>query len=322
MRLNTPIEGTADTARQVARTSVTEENYSCGHMYGIDYSRAGASAYIDSWADELASWGVDFVKLDGVGSWDVADVRAWSAALRQTGRPILLELSNALAISQAPRWAALADGWRTTPDIECHSCERGGSSYPLTDWALVASRFDAVASWQPYGGSHGWNDEDSVEIGNGDADGLTVPERQTVLSLWSLASAPLILGADLTALTPADTALLENRAVIRVDQDGIAARRVVDSGSEQVFAKRQSDGVWYIGVFNTDLAATQTFQISLAAFGLNRPIRATDLWTGRSLGVMTGSYTITVAPGAVSLISARLLPGVSGHASWSAPVSR
>lgn len=311
VRLNTPIEGTADTARQVADTSVTEDNYSCGHMYGIDYSRPGAMAYIDSWADEFASWGVDYVKLDGVGSWDIDDVHAWSAALRKTGRPMLLELSNALAISQASRWATLADGWRTTGDIECDACERGGSSYPLTDWTLVAYRFDAVARWQPYGGSRGWNDEDSVEIGNGAADGLTVPERQSVLALWSLASAPLILGSNLTALIPADVALLENRAVIRIDQDGIAARRVIDSGSEQVFAKQQPDGVWYIGVFNTDPAATQTFQVPLAPLGLPGPIRATDLWTGRSLGVITGSYTITVAPGAVSLISARLLPGLS-----------
>ena len=67
----------------------------------------------------------------------------------------------------------------------------------------VESRFGAAASWQPYGGPGGWNDYDSIEVGNGSNDGLTTPERQTQLSLWSLASAPLILGTDLTAWTPA-----------------------------------------------------------------------------------------------------------------------
>ena len=251
------------------------------------------------------------MKLDGVGSWDIPDIEAWSAALRQTGRPIVLELSNSLALAQAVQWPSLADGWRTGADIECYSCETGDSSYPLTSWADLASRFDVVAGWQPYGGPHGWNDEDSLEIGNGTGDGLTVPERQTMMALWSLAGVPLILGTDLTHLSAADQAIIGNRAVIAVDQDGIAARRVVDRGGEQVFAKRQPNGVWYIGVFNTDPSARRTFQVGLAQLGLGRARRLTDLWTGRSLGVVGGSYTTTIAPGGVSLISARPGPGHS-----------
>jgi hypothetical protein len=311
VRRNTAIDGTSQTAGEIADTAVTEMNYNCGHMYGIDYGTPGAQDYIDSWADEFASWGVDYVKLDGVGSWDVPDIRAWSAALRQTGRPMVLALSNNLAISHAAQWASLADGWRTGSDIECYSCELDGSSYPLTDWGNVFSRFDAVARWQPYGGPNGWNDEDSLEVGNGAADGLTVPGRQTMMALWSLAGAPLILGTDLTRLTPADQAIVSNRAVIAVDQDGIAARRVIDSASVQVFAKRQPNGIWYIGVFNTGTSTRRTFRVPLAQLGLGSAISAADLWTGRSLGIVSGSYTATIAPGGVSLISARPVVGTS-----------
>jgi len=303
VRQNTRIEGTANTAVQVAETSVTEQNYNCGHMDGIDYAAPGAQAYVDSWATEFASWGVDYLKLDGAGTWDIPDIRAWSAALRRTGRPMILELSNSLAISRAALWPTLADGWRTGDDIECYSCEKNGSSFPLTDWRHVASRFDAVASWQPYGGQSGWNDEDSVEIGNGAHDGLTVPERQTVLSLWSLAGAPLILGTDLTHLTSLDKAMLGNRTVIAIDQDSIAARRLIDSGNEQVFAKRQPDGTWYVGIFNTDSSAAQTFRVHFAQLGLGHPVRAVDVWTGQSLGLVRGGYSATVAPGGVSLIA-------------------
>jgi alpha-galactosidase len=315
---DTAIQGSAETARQIAETSVTERNYNCGHMYGIDYTTAGAQDYINSWADEFASWGVDYVKLDGVGTWDVPDIAAWSAALRQTGRPMVLELSNTLALSRARQWSALADGWRTGGDIECYSCETSGTSYPLTDWANVALRFGTVARWQPYGGPHGWNDEDSLEIGNGAADGLTFPERESAFALWSLGSAPLILGTDLTHLDAADRALLGNRAVIAADQDGIAARRVIDTGSEQVFVKRQPDGTWYIGVFNTGTSGPRAFRVYLAQLGLRRSATATDVWTGRSLGVLRGGYTVTVPPGGVSLITARLLP--RRPASWP-PVS-
>jgi alpha-galactosidase len=60
---NTPILGTSDTASEIA-DSGSENNYNCGGMQGINYSKPGAQAFINSWADELASWGVDYVKLD------------------------------------------------------------------------------------------------------------------------------------------------------------------------------------------------------------------------------------------------------------------
>jgi hypothetical protein len=44
-------------------------------------------------------------------------------------------------------------------------------------------------------------------------------------------------GTDLTHLTAADRTLLENRAVLAVDQDRTTADRVLDAGREQVFTK-------------------------------------------------------------------------------------
>jgi alpha-galactosidase len=307
---NTPIEGTSYTANEIADGD-SENNYNCGGMQGINYSKPGAQAFINSWADEFASWGVDYVKLDGVGSFDTPDVQAWSTALNQAGRPMALELSNSLNIADGTTWSSLANGWRTTGDIECY-CGSNGSSYPLTDWSNVSGRFAAAASWQPYGGPGGWNDYDSIEVGNGSNDGLTVPERQTQLSLWSLASAPLLLGVDLTNLDSGDLALLKNTAVTAVDQDGIPADRVIDTGNEQVFDKRQQNGTWDIGIFNTGTSASQTFSVSLAQLGLTGSANITDLWSGDSDGTSTGTFTTTVQPGGVTLISAVPTSGTGG----------
>ena len=52
-----------------------------------------------------------------------------------------------------------------------------------------------------------------------------------------------------------------------VDQDGIPADRVIDSGNEQVFDKRQQNGTWDIGVFNTDASASHSFSVSLPSSG-------------------------------------------------------
>ncbi len=303
---DTPVLGpdgrrTGYTADEVAEPKVGELNYNCGGMVALDYHSPGAQDFIDSWADELASWGADYVKLDGVGSFDVPDVVAWSKALRQTGRPIHLELSNTLNIHYASTWEKYANGWRTTEDIECYSCETDATSYPLTDWANVASRFDAVASWQPYGDPGAFNDYDSIEVGNGAHDGLTGPERQAQLSLWALASSPLVLGTDLTHLSRSDLALLENRAVIAVDQDAIDASRVAGTPTTQIFAKTETGGDAIVGLFNTG-AQPGVISTTTSALGLPRAgaYELDDLWSHQSTST-TGAIAANVASHGVAL---------------------
>jgi alpha-galactosidase len=297
---NSPILGTPYHVDDIA-TTTAEKNYNCHGMVGIDYSKPGAQAFIDSWADEFASWGVDYLKIDGVGTSDVADVKAWSAALKQTGRPIHLELSNNLSITAAATWQQYSNGWRTGGDIECYKCEHG-SSYPLTDWSHVSSRFGQVAAWQPYGGPGAFNDYDSTEVGNGGNDGLTAPERQSMLSLWAMGASPLILGTDLTHLDATDLGFLKNTRVLAVDQDAIDARRIVDNGNQQVFSKREANGDVIIGLFDASGTTGQTVSVNLASAGVSGSGTATDLWTGASLGTVHGTYSVALGPGAVRLI--------------------
>ena len=49
--------------------------------------------------------------------------------------------------SNATTWSSLANGWRTTGDVECY-CGPGGSSYPLTDWEQIwAGNGQANQQW-------------------------------------------------------------------------------------------------------------------------------------------------------------------------------
>ena len=320
---NPLIAGTTAHVADIA-TTTSEANYNCsnnnGGMVGIDYTKPGAQQFIDNWADQWASWGVDYVKIDGVGTWDVPDIQAWSTALNQTGRPMRLELSNALNITSATTWQQLANGWRTGGDLECYACETGGSSYPLTDWANVASRFAQVGAWQPFGGPGGFNDYDSIEVGNGGNDGITPAERQSQLSLWALAAAPLTLGTDLTALDPTDLGYLKNTAVIAVDQDAISATQIVGTGNQRVYAKVEPGGAVIVGFFNTDGANSQQVGVNLGALGISGTAAGTDLWTGSSIGTLSGTYSTTLGPGAVQLL--RLVPNApAGFATYQAESS-
>jgi len=276
---NTPIEGTSYTADEIA-DGVHENNYNCGGMQGIDYSKPGAQAFIDSWADEFASWGVDYVKLDGVGTSDIPDIQAWSQALQQTGRPIHFELSNSLNINDASTWAQYSNGWRTGGDIQCYC----GDPYPLTTWSSVASRFNQVAEWQPYGGPGAFNDYDSLTIGSGPAvEGLSATEEQSMMSLWAMGASPLVINADMTNLDPSDLSILKNRAVISVDQDSIDAARISDTSTSQIFAKTEKGGDAVVGLFNTGGSA-ETISTTASALGMpsGSDYLLNNLWTHRA----------------------------------------
>src|SRR5882757_10653101 len=79
----------------------------------IDFTKPGAQAYMDSVVALFASWGVDFIKLDGVtpGSYNdnlsinnLPDVAAWSKAIASSGRPIWLTVSWALDADYLQTW--------------------------------------------------------------------------------------------------------------------------------------------------------------------------------------------------------------------------
>ena len=215
-------------------TDKTQPGSTLKNTYKIDFTKPGARAYVDSIVHQFARWKVDFVKLDFVGPGggnlpadNREEIRAWHAAIVRSGRPIWLELSNWLSVDQAPLWRANANGWRIENDVECYTC--GRSTDPaiknnLTDWSTrVVDRFSDVRAWIPYARPGGWPDLDSLDLGNGDKDGITPAERQSMFILWAISCAPLYLGSDLTNMDPRDLKLISNREIIAIDQDGIPA---------------------------------------------------------------------------------------------------
>lgn len=271
----------------------------------IDFTKPGAAAYVQSQADLLASWGVDYIKMDFVGPGggrvaadNRADIQQWHTALARTGRPIHLELSNSLSFANAATWATFSNGWRIEGDVECYSRCPG----LLTNWdSRVSLRFNDVPKWLPFAGPGHWNDLDSLEVGNADKEGLTPDERQSMMTLWSIEAAPLLLGTDLTKLDPADLALLRNRDVIAVDQAGRPARPLSQATGQQVWFAHNRDGSYTVALFNLDAAAA-TVGVSWSSLGINGPVRVRDLWSHRNLGVVPSDFNASLAPHASRLL--------------------
>jgi hypothetical protein len=299
---NTPILGTSYTADEIA-TTTPDNNYNCGGMVGINYGAPGAQAYVNSVVDELASWGVDYVKLDGITNKNGPDVEAWQAAIHQSGRPMVLNITQgSYTIKLAPTLKEYANQWEFAPDIEINGPDEGSANscnappytgclsvFPLTSYAHWSDRFADVAKWQPYGGPGGFNDYDSIEVGDGSAaSGMSLAASESQLSLWALGSAPLIVGTDLTKavtnaygtsanLTKRDFRLLTNAQVIKIDKDSIDASRIAVVGTpgrkpgDQVFAKVERRGDAVVGLFNTTTKLSSspvTISTTAAAIGL------------------------------------------------------
>lgn len=265
--------------------------------YRIDFSNPCAQKYVDSVADQLASWGVNFLKFDSVtpgsGISDLSldardDVAAWSKALKRHG--IWFELSWALDINYADYWSAHSNGRRVEWDVECYC-----GTQALTTWDNINRLFPRAADWWRYAGNGSWNDFDSLDIGNGKMDGLTRDERQTAMTLWAMSAAPLSTGNDLTELDAYGVGLLTNKEVVAVDQNGTPARPVSTDTQQQTWYALNPDGTYTVAMFNLGRAESDV-TTKLSDIGLTGTATARDLWNHKNLGKVTGTLTAADVP--------------------------
>jgi hypothetical protein len=266
-----------------------------GGNWKIDYSKPCAQKYYDSIVARFASWGVDFIKVDGTTADNVADIAAWSKAIDRAKRPMWLTASAwPVPRSIGPALAPLANGVRIDTDVECY-CET------VSSWdASVKTRWADLPQWQGLFSANYRPDLDSMPIsnntGSGIQDGLSDTERQSVMTFWSMASAPLYVGGDLYFLDDSAVKILTNPEVIAVDKSGTYPTRVT-SGDLQVWKKRLPDGRWAVGVYNLGSSAADV-KVDFGDLGLHgygaKPVR--DLVARTDLGRFPGSWTATAVP--------------------------
>ena len=294
---NLPIYGTNYHAPDVVALPVTIANV-FGDAYKIDYSKPGAQAYINSMVDLFTSWGIDYIKLDAVspGSYSdnlnintIPDVRAFSQAIAQSGSKIWLTVSWALDEDFLSDWQQNSNARRIEGDVECE-----GDCPNLTEWQRILVRFYDLIGWENASGpTLGWNDMDSLEVGN-TTDGITETEQQTATTLWSLANAPLSLGGDLTKLTPFGLKLLTNDEVLGVQRSGHPAKQV-NGGFTPVWVSDLGDGTYYVGIFNLNAFATRV-QVDWKDLGFAGASQIRDLWNHVEVEDCSGAFS-AVLPG-------------------------
>lgn len=282
------------------------------YHYKIDFSKPGAQAYMDSVVALFASWGVDFIKLDGVtpGSYsdDLGidnrdDVVAWSKALAKSGRPMWFTVSWQLDKDYNDIWSTWANARRIDDDVECE-----GRCATLTNWPRIEKRFRDLPAWQDAAGpTKGWNDLDTLDIADGTLDGLSLDEKRSAMTIWAMANAPLYLGGDLTRLDPEGLRLATNDEVLAVDQSGHPARQLL-GGDHPVWMADLGNGRAYVAVFNMQ-ATPATVTLPWRLLGSAGAWRLRDLWTHRELGPSVGQHDVVLPAHGTQLLLVERLPG-------------
>jgi len=274
-----PVFGTSHSAREIADTKST-----CSwnpDMYGVDMSAPGAQAYYDSVFALLAEWGVDFVKVDDLSRpYDAhaPEIEGIHRAIVNSGRAMILSMSpGETPVIRGDHARLHAQMWRISDDF-------------WDDWSMLEAQFTRLENWNPFMGDGAWPDADMLPLGRihlGERDtGFTPDEQQTLMTLWSIARSPLIMGGDLRHLDAPTRALLTNPEVIAVNQRSSGNRPHFVEDGVRIWSARADNGDHYLAMFNPGGSA-RTVGIDLAALGLHVPVRVRDLWTCAADGTAT-----------------------------------
>ena len=249
-------------------------------MYGVDMRKPGAQAYYDSVFKLLAAWGVDYVKVDDMSRpyHDHApEIEAVRKAIDASGRPMVLSLSpGETPLDAADHAQRHANLWRISDDF-------------WDQWPLLLEQFGRLERWNPYRIPGCWPDADMLPLGVLDlgkrTTRFTPDEQRTMMTLWSIARSPLIMGGDLRKLDPATEALLTNDEVLAVNQRSTGNRPVLNAGGSVVWtAEAPGSKARYVALFNIS-DEEMLVRIDLGVVGVKGAVGVRDIWARKDDGV-------------------------------------
>ncbi len=269
---------------------------------------AGSFGYEKQDAESYAKWGFDYLKYDWCSYGNVINglpendpdkvsslsynggnelntaikpYKVMGDYLRRQPRDIVYSLCQ-YGMSDVWKWGNSVSGncWRTTNDI--------------TDtWVSVkniALDQDKSAAWAKPGN---WNDPDMLVVGtvgwgNPHKSKLKPDEQYLHISLWSLFSAPLLIGCDMEQLDDFTYNLLTNDEVIDVNQDplGKQATCVQAIGDLRIYVKELEDGSCAVGFCNFGLEAVDLSYKDFAKLGISGKQIVRDLWRQKNVCVI------------------------------------
>lgn len=293
---------------------------------GPAFRDVGSEGHYEQDFTQFAKWGFDYVKVDWCGgdkenldpAVQYAEIaRAIAHAEKAAGHAMFFSICN--WGKQSPwTWAPhigdeTTDIWRTSGDIVDPIVAGNLHADRKASYDKMLTNFDqGIHPEAQHTGAY--NDPDMMVIG---MPGLSDQQNRVHMSLWAVSGAPLIIGADLTKLTPETLAMLTNPEVLAIDQDtaGLQAVKVAEPiGGAQVWSKTMAaPGVRAVLLLNRT-AIDRDMEVQAASLGLTdqATMTARDIWSRSVLGAYNKSFVVHVKAGDAVLlgINGAEIPGV------------
>jgi len=288
VKANVPIKGTKYFAKDIAdTTSICNWNH---QNYGVDMSKPGAQEFYNSLMNQMAEWGVDFIKYDDIVPFP-EEVKGVAKAIAQCGRPMVLSLSPGGKVDPNHLDAfQMAQMLRVTPDI-------------WDDQKGINECFEAWHKWTGKSKPGFWIDMDMIPFGQlqlmspkpagvkgNESKGelmqkmksgeltafellagkgfnrlseFTKDQMYTFITLRALSASPLMMGGDLPSLDKFSLKLITNKEMLACNQNGIMGTLVFEKEGIEIWQtpKKDGNGGW-IGIFNrNDLTKTASINL-------------------------------------------------------------
>ena len=280
---------------------------------------AGSYGFERQDAESYARWGFDYLKYDWCSYGGVIDGMPGNDPYKVGS--LSYQGGNELATAMKP-FKIMGDHLLAQPrDIVYSLCQYGmsdvwkwgnsvaGQSWRTTNditdtWTSVkniALAQDQSAAWAKPGS---WNDPDMLVLGTvgwGDPhpSKLKPDEQYLHFSLWSLFSAPLLIGCDMEKLDAFTLNLLTNDEVISVNQDplGKQATCVQTIGDLRIYVKELEDGSRAVGFCNFGLEKVNLSYKDFKHLGISGKQKVRDLWRQKDITTLNadnGSLAVDV----------------------------
>ena len=325
--LNTPVKGTKYTSRDIADT--TSICVWCPQNYGIDMRKPGAQEYYNSVIDQLAEWGVDFVKYDDIVPFPL-EVEGVANAIARCKRPIVLSLSPGGKVDmEAIDFFKKANMLRVTNDI-------------WDEQIGIDQCFDAWRKWQGKESESFYVDMDMIPFGelvimsqkpdelSGEETNQEIRQRQrkgelanvellsgkgwhrrsklskdqhyTFITLRALSASPLMIGGDMVSMDDFAFGLLTNKDMLECNQNGVMGSLIFDENLLEAWKvnKKGHNSGWF-GIFNRNLETPQSVTVNDKITGLNhlKSYKLHDIWSDSKVNA---GDKLTIAPGGVLFV--------------------
>jgi len=272
---------------------------------------AGSFGYEKQDAESYAKWGIDYLKYDwcsyggvldglpdndpnkvsslnfqGGGDLDkgIKPFKLMGDLLKNQPRDIVYNLCQ-YGMGDVWKWGNGTDAqsWRTTNDI--------------TDtWASVKNIALAQEKAAPYAKPGNWNDPDMLVVGvvgwgNPHQSRLKPDEQYLHISLWSIFSAPLLIGCDLEKLDDFTLNLLTNDEVIAVNQDVLGKQGIClqTIGELKIYVKELEDGGKAVAFANFGREKVKMSYKDFMQLGISGRQTVRDLWREKDIAKINTS---------------------------------